>query len=106
MALKHLPVLNHSADYICISFGIIEPILVILKIEYRSSRRYVCGGRGVGAGVYSLANNIAVYIKRLCITFIYSQQIANIFDKFDAFIDNEKFSTGKKIWDMYSLDMI
>ena len=40
-----------------ISFGIIEPILVILKIEYRLSRRYEGGGGGVEVGsICSLAN--------------------------------------------------
>ena len=33
-AVKRLPVLHHSIDYISISFGITEPILVALKIEY------------------------------------------------------------------------
>ena len=37
-AVKHLPVLHHSADYIFISFGIIDPVLVSLKVEYRLSR--------------------------------------------------------------------
>ena len=32
--VKRLPVLQHSADNIIISFGIIEPIVVIFKIEY------------------------------------------------------------------------
>ena len=36
-AVKPLPILHHKADYICISFGIIEPILVSLKIEHRIS---------------------------------------------------------------------
>ena len=35
--LKMFPVLHHSADYISISFGIIQSILVTLKIEYRLS---------------------------------------------------------------------
>ena len=34
-AVQRLPVLHHSADYILITFGIIEPILLTLKIEYR-----------------------------------------------------------------------
>ena len=38
-AVKHLPVLNHSADYISTSFGITEPSLVTLKIEHHLSRR-------------------------------------------------------------------
>ena len=33
-AVKRLPVLHRSADYIFISFGIIELILVTLKIDY------------------------------------------------------------------------
>ena len=49
-AVKRLPVLHHSADYlfiylfihlfIFISFGIIKPIPVTLKIEYRLSQCY------------------------------------------------------------------
>ena len=31
--VKRLPVYHHSADYILISFGIIDPILVTLKID-------------------------------------------------------------------------
>ena len=34
-AVKRLRVILHSADYIFVSFGIIDPILVTLKIEYR-----------------------------------------------------------------------
>ena len=34
-----LRVLNHSADYIFISFGIIGPIVVSLKVEFCSSVR-------------------------------------------------------------------
>ena len=37
-AVKRLPVLHHGADYISISIGIFEPILVTLKIEYHLSR--------------------------------------------------------------------
>ena len=33
-AVKRFPVIHHSADYIFISFGITEPILVTLKTEY------------------------------------------------------------------------
>ena len=42
-AVKRLPVLHHSADYIFISFGIIEPILVALKFKHRLSRCSVMG---------------------------------------------------------------
>ena len=41
-AVKPLPVLHHSADYSFISFGIIDPSLDSLKIEYCISR---CRGR-------------------------------------------------------------
>ena len=34
-AVKRLPLLHHSADYIFISFGNTESILLTLKIEYR-----------------------------------------------------------------------
>ena len=37
--VKHLPIHHHSADYICISFGIIEPIMVALKMEFCSCIR-------------------------------------------------------------------
>ena len=37
-AVKRLPVLHYSEDYISISSGFIELILVTLKIEYRLSR--------------------------------------------------------------------
>ena len=37
-AVKILPVLHHSADYISISFMIIEPFQLTLKTEYRLSR--------------------------------------------------------------------
>ena len=49
-AVQSLPVYHHSADYVFKFFGIIEPILVILKVEYRLSRRLrgVGGGGGVG----------------------------------------------------------
>ena len=33
--VKSLPLLHHSADYILVSFGIIEHILVALKMKYR-----------------------------------------------------------------------
>ena len=33
-AVKRLPILHYSADYIFISFGNIKPILITLKIEY------------------------------------------------------------------------
>ena len=46
-------VLYRSADYIFISFEIIEPILVTLKIEYRL--------KAGASGVCSLANYTAVY---------------------------------------------
>ena len=55
-AIKRLPVLHHSANYIFILFGIIEPILVILKIEYGA------GWGGIwwwGGRLCSLANQIA-----------------------------------------------
>ena len=51
---KKPPVHRHSAGYIFFSFWIIEPILVILKIEYRF------GGRGGGC-VCSLANYSVAY---------------------------------------------
>ena len=35
---KTFPVFHYSAGYIFVSFGIIEPILVTLKIEYCLSR--------------------------------------------------------------------
>ena len=35
VAVKRLPVLHHGAEYIFISFGIIEPILVTLKIPLK-----------------------------------------------------------------------
>ena len=38
VAVKRLPVLQYIADYIFVPFGIIGPILVNLKIEYRLSR--------------------------------------------------------------------
>ena len=44
-AVRHFPILHHSADYIHISFRIIEPILVTLKIWI--------------GGMYSLANYTA-----------------------------------------------
>ena len=59
-AVKRLPVLHHSANYISIAFGIIEPILFTLKIEYCLSRCWAWGGGARGL-VYSLANYIAVY---------------------------------------------
>ena len=37
-AVKRLPALHYSADYVYISFGIIEPIMITLKIEYLLSR--------------------------------------------------------------------
>ena len=46
-AVKRLPVLHHSADYF-FSFGINEPVLVTLKIQYRL-RSCVGGGGGDGA---------------------------------------------------------
>ena len=46
-----LPILHQSSDYIFTSFGITEPILVTLKIEYRLSRCLGEGGRGVGGEV-------------------------------------------------------
>ena len=46
-AIRLLPVLHHSADYIFHSFGIIEPLLVTLKIEYRFNR-CLWGGGGDG----------------------------------------------------------
>ena len=52
-AVKYLPVLHHSANYIFISFATIEPILITLKIEYRL--------KPVLRGVCSIANYIAVY---------------------------------------------
>ena len=36
---ERLPVLHHSADYIFISFGIIGPIMVALKMEFCSCIR-------------------------------------------------------------------
>ena len=59
-AVKCLPVLHHSADLI--SFGIIELILVTLKIEYRLSR---CWGRGgVGGGrAYTAWQITLLYMK-------------------------------------------
>ena len=57
--------LRCSADYIFISFWIIWPILVTLKIKYGRCCECVCvcvGGGGCGGGcVYSLTNYIAVY---------------------------------------------
>ena len=50
VAVKRLPVLQYSADYILVSFGIIEPILVTLKNEYRLNR---CKGDGGGGGAYA-----------------------------------------------------
>ena len=38
--VKRLPVLHHSADYISISFGIIEPTLATLKNEYLRGWRW------------------------------------------------------------------
>ena len=51
-AVKRLPVLHYSADYTFIYFGIIEPILVTLKIENHLGRCYVyvCEVRGRGGG--------------------------------------------------------
>ena len=43
--IKRLPAFHHNADYIFISFGIIKPVLVILKIGYRLSL-YWGGGCG------------------------------------------------------------
>ena len=37
-AVKRLLVLHHSADYIFISFGAIQPILITFKILYRLSQ--------------------------------------------------------------------
>ena len=37
-AVKRPFVFHHSADYIFISFGVIEPILLTSKIVYRLSR--------------------------------------------------------------------
>ena len=51
VAVKRLPVLHHGAEYIFISFGIIEPILVTLKILLKP----------VLGGVSSLANYIVAY---------------------------------------------
>ena len=62
--VKIFPVLDHNADYIFISFGIIEPIQVTLKIEYRF-RQWEGEGRGRGGGVEwgvrSLENYIVAY---------------------------------------------
>ena len=44
----HRPLYHHSADYI-FSFGIIEPVLVTLKIEYRLRRCWWPGASGRGA---------------------------------------------------------
>ena len=51
-AVKRLPVLHHNAVYIFIfiSFGIIEPMLVTLKIEYSLWRCWVRGFGGAGGG--------------------------------------------------------
>ena len=38
--LPHYFLADKSVDYIFISFGTIEPIVVILKIEYRFSQCY------------------------------------------------------------------
>ena len=39
LAVKHLPVLHHSADYIFVSFGITGPTVVSLKMEFCSCIR-------------------------------------------------------------------
>ena len=53
-AVKCLSVLYHSVNYIFISFGIVEPILVALKIEYRLSYE-----------VYAASKTTLLHIKRL-----------------------------------------
>ena len=55
-AVKSLPVHHHSAGYIFIFFWIIQPILVILKIEYRLSRRLVA---------YAASQTTVLHMKRL-----------------------------------------
>ena len=67
-SIECLHVLHHTADYIFISFGIIEPILVTFKTEYRLCR---CGGGGgggggggVGMGVCALQTAL-LHVKRL-----------------------------------------
>ena len=67
VAIKKLPVLEHSAAFIFSFVGTIEPFLVLWKIEFRLSR-YCRGGAGGGGrwgergarGVCSSANHIAV----------------------------------------------
>ena len=48
---------------IVISFGINEPFLVILKIEYRLNQRWVgvWGGGGGGGRVYAASQTTVVY---------------------------------------------
>ena len=48
------PVLHHSTDFIFISFEIIEPILVSLKIEYRLSQY---------KGAYAASQTTSMYMK-------------------------------------------
>ena len=65
-AVKRFSVHHHDVDYIFISFGIIKPVLVTLKIEHRYMEcACVVGAVGVGAGaeesVCMLAKYIAAY---------------------------------------------
>ena len=65
-AVKRLIVLNHSAHHISfISFGIIESIMAILKIENRTFLKLVLGCAGVGWGRYTALQTTLLYMKRL-----------------------------------------
>ena len=61
-AVKSLPVHFYSAGYILISFGVIEPILVILKIKYRLP---ALGGGGGGRGGVCSTQTTVLHMKRL-----------------------------------------
>ena len=68
-SVERLPVLYHDADYIIISFEIVEPILVINRIPHSLvvvgvGWGKVGGGRG-GVGWRIQPRNILLYMKSL-----------------------------------------
>ena len=71
-AVKSLPLHHHIAGYILFPFGIIEPILVILKIEYRLSRRYGAYAASQTSVAYEEAqsNRVSVFRDFVCSLFL------------------------------------
>ena len=61
-AVKHRPVLHHSADYIFITFRTIEPNRVILKFEYHLSLCWSWTWEKGGA--YAASRTTFLHIKR------------------------------------------